>query len=89
MRNTGDDAKNSKLRSSHDESSEYARQSFLRPYDLKEGEPSELAREVEGLARVVDALAKEHAQTRGQLNQIIGLVSRGLWGRLTWLLFRK
>ena len=52
----------------------------------------ELARETAGLVRLLDELAKEHAITRGGLNQVAQLTAfeatgqkRSLWGRLRWL----
>jgi len=56
-----------------------------------------LARNVEGLARIVDGLAKEHAQTRGMVHTLLGTVthnprtgqSRGILGRLKWLILGK
>lgn len=46
----------------------------------------ELARDHAGLARIVDGLAKEHAQTRGMTAAILQMLQRGLWGRLRWML---
>ena len=49
----------------------------------------ELVRDTQGLARVVDTLAKEHAQTRGVVNHIMQFLGRGFGGRLKWLIFGK
>lgn len=45
----------------------------------------ELVRETSGLARIVDQLAKEHAQTRGMTNHLLAILQRSFWGRFRWL----
>lgn len=49
----------------------------------------ELSRDFRGAERIIDALAKEHAVTRGYVNGIISLFQRGLFGRLKWLIFGR
>lgn len=54
---------------------------------MRSGGFRNLARDQQGLTRIVDGLAQEHAQTRGGLNMVASIIlGRGFWGRLKWLL---
>lgn len=47
----------------------------------------EVSRDIQGLVRIIEALAQEHAKTRGVQNGILDLLKRGFFGRLRWLIF--
>ena len=38
---------------------------------------------------VAEQISREHAITRGVVGQIIGVLQRGFFGRLKWLLFGR